>query len=213
MSSEARRGNLFIISAPSGAGKTSLVHGLLERVPSLELSVSHTTRPQRSSEQAGVHYHFVTKEEFERKVEEGRFLEYARVFDHLYGTSYAAIAERLDTGMDVILEIDWQGAQQVRKQLPEARSIFILPPSRTELERRLGKRAQDSNAVITRRMRDAQAEISHYHEYEYLVVNDNFAQALEELRCIILAERLKRAKQEFNLARLLLELDASPEED
>lgn len=211
MSNSTSHGRLFIISAPSGAGKTSLLRSLLEQLAGVELSVSHTTRPQRRGEADGVDYHFVSEATFLDMVTEGRFLEHARVFDNLYGTSHDTVTERLACGADVILEIDWQGAQQVRQQLPEALSVFILPPSRAELEHRLGKRGQDSSEVITRRMRDAEAEMSHYHEYDFVVINDNFATALSELSCIITAERLRTQRQAPQLAEIVQHNESSQE--
>ncbi|BAU56448.1 guanylate kinase [Halorhodospira halochloris] len=203
MSSDGAYGRLFIISAPSGAGKTSLVNKLIAEMPGIELSVSHTTRPQRPGEKAGIHYHFVSTEDFQGMIDEGLFLEHARVFDNFYGTSRTAVLERLAAGIDVILEIDWQGAQQVRAQLPDCLSIFIVPPSRSELQRRLSARGQDSAEVIARRMRDADAEISHYHEYDFVLINDDFAQALGRLRCIITAERQRTERQAEYVERLL----------
>ena len=202
------QGNLFIVSAPSGAGKTSLLKALLERDGSLKLSVSHTTRAPRTGEEDGVHYHFVSVDEFMRLAGEGAFLEQAQVFDNYYGTSQAAVQSLLDEGHDVVLEIDWQGARQVRKAFPEAVSIFIMPPSVEALRQRLGNRGQDDEAVIERRMRDARSELSHYAEYDYLVVNDDFDLALDELRCIVRAERLKLTRSaERNAAALQEMLD------
>lgn len=208
MSSEVAppRGTLFIVSAPSGAGKTSLVRALLSRVPGLELSVSSTTRPPRHGESDGVDYHFLDEAQFVERVEAGRFLEYARVFDNLYGTSRDAVETRLDAGADVILEIDWQGAQQVRQALPEAVSVFILPPSRAELRRRLSERGQDPATVIERRLAEAVEEISHYAEYDYLVVNDGFEQALSQLHSLVEAQRLARGRQGQVHAATLAEL-------
>ena len=180
------RGTLYIISAPSGAGKSSLLRALLEsgRMPQVELSVSHTTRAPRPGEVDGQDYHFVDTARFEAMVAAGDFLEHARVFDNFYGTSRAAVTARLEQGMGVILEIDWQGARRVRELLPEAVSIFILPPSRDALEERLTSRGQDGDEVIARRMRDAISEISHYDEYDYLIINDDFQQALDDLLLI-----------------------------
>jgi len=176
-------GTLFIISAPSGAGKSSLLRALLEsgRVPQVELSVSHTTRASRPGEVDGQDYHFVDTTRFEAMAAAGDFLEHARVFDNFYGTSRAAVTARLEQGIGVILEIDWQGARRVRELLPEAVSIFILPPSRDALEERLTSRGQDGEEVIARRMRDAISELSHFDEYDYLVINDDFQQALDDL--------------------------------
>jgi len=201
-------GTLFIVSAPSGAGKTSLVKALLKRLSDVVVSVSHTTREPRSGEQGGVDYHFVAKSEFEAMVAAGDFLEYARVFDNFYGTSRAAVAEQLEAGRDVILEIDWQGARQVRSLAPQAVSVFILPPSRETLRQRLTARGQDSEQVIERRMRDAISEMSHYGEYHYLVFNDDFEHAVAELRALFVAQRLRREVQEQRHAvglRALLE--------
>ena len=188
-------GILFIVSAPSGAGKTSLLRELLQRDRRLSLSVSHTTRPMRPGEEDGVHYHFVDIPTFERLVAEGVFIEHARVFDNYYGTSERAVRDQLASGRDVVVEIDWQGAQQVRRRFPEAVSIFIVPPSIEALRERLSGRGQDSGEVIERRMRDARAELSHYPEYDYLVVNDLFDEALSGLASIVTAERLRTPRQ------------------
>ncbi|MCI0401828.1 MAG: guanylate kinase [Gammaproteobacteria bacterium] len=184
------KGKLYIISAPSGAGKTTLIRALLESTPELELSVSFTTRPKRPNERDGIDYHFIDEKEFERRIESGQFLEYAKVFDHYYGTSRAWVERELAQGSDVLLEIDWQGAQQVRKIIPDTVSIFILPPSYKALEGRLRQRGADDQDTITRRMRDAVSEVSHYHEYDYMVLNEKFETALEDLRAIVRASRL-----------------------
>ena len=189
-------GTLFIVSAPSGAGKTSLVKVLLTRLSGLAVSVSHTTREPRPGEQNGVDYHFVGRSEFETMVAAGEFLEHARVFDNFYGTSRRAVVEQLEAGRDVILEIDWQGARQVRGSAPQAVSVFILPPSRETLRERLKGRGQDSEQVIERRMRDAISEMSHYGEYQYLVFNDDFEQAVAELQALFVAQRLRLEAQE-----------------
>ncbi|MGD8309486.1 MAG: guanylate kinase [Chromatiales bacterium] len=188
-------GTLFVVSAPSGAGKTSLVRALLDADPGVEVSVSHTTRPPRPGEKDGVHYHFVDSATFRGLAEAGAFLEHARVFDNHYGTSRADIEDRLARGRDVILEIDWQGARQVRERLPYAVSVFILPPSAHALEERLRGRGQDSDEVIAARLAEARAELSHYAEFDYLVVNDQFDIALEELRAIVTARRLRLGAQ------------------
>ena len=185
-------GILFIVSAPSGAGKTSLLKALVESTDRICVSVSHTTRAPRPGETDGQHYHFVDMATFERMVAAGEFVEHARVFDNQYGTSAAAVTSELVTGRDVVLEIDWQGARQVRERFPEAVSVFILPPSVDELRRRLSARGQDAEEVVERRMRDALSELSHFDEYEYLVVNDRFEAALEDLRAVMRTQRLQK---------------------
>ncbi len=202
----ALSGTLYIISAPSGAGKTSLVHALLEACPGLTVSVSHTTRVQREAERDGVHYHFVDEQSFLAMIEAGAFLEHASVFGNRYGTAIQPVRDRLRQGVDVILEIDWQGARQVRAAMPDAVSVFILPPSRIELEQRLRGRGQDSDEVIERRMRDAVNEMSHYAEYDYLVVNDDFREARADLLAIIRSRRLRQAAQQQHLGDTLDEL-------
>ncbi|RDB44592.1 guanylate kinase [Halomonas sp. DQ26W] len=184
------QGTLFIVSAPSGAGKTTLVRELIESLDGIQVSVSHTTRSQRLGEVDGVNYHFIGVAAFEAMIERGEFFEYAQVFDNYYGSSRPAVETMLNAGQDVILEIDWQGARQVRQQLHDAVSIFILPPSRDELERRLASRGTDEHATIARRMRDAVSEMSHYDEYDYLVVNDDFTTALRELQSLVISRRL-----------------------
>jgi guanylate kinase len=196
-------GVLFVVSAPSGAGKTSLLKALVPTDPRLRVSVSHTTRTPRPGEQDGTHYHFVERGRFEAMAAAGEFLEHARVFDNLYGTSERSVRERLVAGFDVVLEIDWQGARQVRARFPEAVSVFIVPPSVEALRRRLSGRGQDSAEVIDRRMRDARNELSHFGEYDYVVVNDVFDQALADLRAIISAERLRLSRQQPRLAAAL----------
>lgn len=199
-------GTLFVISAPSGAGKTSLVKALLGQTKNIGVSVSHTTRTMREGEQDGIDYNFIDKETFVSMVGKSAFLEHAQVFDNYYGTAIANIEDKLKQGDDVILEIDWQGAAQVRKQLPYAVNIFILPPSQAALEERLRGRGQDSDEIIARRMRDAKSETSHYSEYDYLVVNDDFDKALIELQSIVLARRYRYGAQTHRLAALLKEL-------
>ena len=179
------RGNLFVLAAPSGAGKTSLVKALLERMPRLAMSVSHTTRARRLNEEHGREYYFVGVPEFERLAAEGQFLEHARVFDNLYGTARAPVEARLARGGDIVLEIDWQGARQVRAAMPDCITIFILPPSREALERRLQSRATDSPQVIARRLRDAVSDMSHWREFDYVVVNDDFETAVADLMAIV----------------------------
>ncbi len=180
-----RKGRLFVLAAPSGAGKTSLVNALVENEPELRFSVSHTTRPPRRGEVNGVHYFFVAPAEFEKMVAAGEFLEYAEVFDNLYGTSRQAVDKLLLQGLDVLLEIDWQGAAQVRRAMPDSRSIFILPPSRVELERRLRSRATDVEAVIQRRLRDSTSDMRHWAEFDYVIINDDFPRALAEIRDVV----------------------------
>ncbi len=189
------KGTLFIISAPSGAGKTSLLRALVMHDEHVRISVSHTTRPKRPGEMDGVDYHFIDEEQFQRKVKAGDFLEHASVFDYHYGTCKDDIDKELEKGMDVILEIDWQGAQQVRSSRQDTVSIFILPPNRESLVQRLTERKQDSEEVIQRRTLEAQEEISHYLEFDYLVVNDVFEHALDELRAILIAQRMRLEKQ------------------
>ncbi len=196
-------GNLYIISAPSGAGKTSLVKQLLTETDRLTVSVSHTTRPPRAGEMHGADYFFVNAAEFQDMIAAGAFLEHARVFDNFYGTAAQTVQNYLAQDLDVILEIDWQGAAQVRQKLPDCRTIFILPPSLDVLRQRLRQRAQDSAEVVERRMRDAAAEIRHVDEYDYIVVNDDFQTALGQLKNIILANRLTRARQRRQLEYLL----------
>lgn len=199
-------GALFIVSAPSGAGKTTLVRALLSRDPELRLAVSCTTRAPRPGEIDGVHYHFLDDTEFDRRLAAGSFLEHAEVFGNRYGTTVASVREVLERGHDLLLEIDWQGARQVRIHWPGAIGIFVLPPSLSVLEERLRARAQDNEAVIAGRMARARDELSHFDEYDYLVVNDGFEQALEALAAVVLAERQRRARQRVRLRELLEQL-------
>jgi guanylate kinase len=200
------RGKLFVIAAPSGAGKTSLVRALMQRRPALRFSISYTTRQQRPTERDAHDYFFVDKPEFERMVAAGEFLEHARVFDNYYGTSRKQVERLLEEGQDVLLEIDWQGAQQIRLALPECRTIFVLPPSREALEQRLRGRRTDSDEVIARRLRDSLADLSHWNEFDYIVVNDDFDRATDELEAIVTGkgEHLRRDRAE--LLRLLAKL-------
>lgn len=199
-------GTLYIVSAPSGAGKTSLVNALVDAQPSIRVSVSHTTRAMRAGEVDGVNYHFVDRAEFVRMIEHGDFLEQAEVFGNLYGTSQSHLQQTLDEGHDLILEIDWQGAEQVRKVMPDARSIFILPPSQEALRHRLTGRGTDSDEVIEGRMREAVSEMSHYGEYDYIVINDDFNVALEDLKAIFRSNLLTQTHQQQRFSHLLAQL-------
>lgn len=199
-----------MIAAPSGAGKTSLVRALMEREPGLRFSISYTTRPQRPAEQHGRDYFFVAKDEFERMVANGEFLEHARVFDNCYGTARAPVEAALAAGQDLILEIDWQGAAQIRAALPECISIFILPPSRAELERRLRGRGTDAEAVIRRRLGDAATDMTHWREFDHVVVNDDFAAALDQLRDIVAGQGQDTRRDRPGLAELATALTAGP---
>jgi guanylate kinase len=197
------KGKLFIFSAASGTGKTSLAKALVESTPGIAFSVSHTTRAPRPGEQHGVHYYYVTREEFDRMVANGEFVEHATVFGNSYGTSKQAIEDQIRSGKCVILDIDWQGARAIKKWRPEAVSIFILPPSRAALHERLTNRQQDSQEVIDRRMREAVAEMSHYQEFDHLVVNDDFNAALEDLRAILRGEAQRMRPVRVDLPALL----------
>lgn len=190
-------GNLYIISAPSGAGKSSLINTLLADLPrsQVQLSISHTTRNPRPGEEHGVHYYFTQHEEFKRLIEQGHFLEWAEVFGNYYGTSLPMIERSLEQGIDVFLDIDWQGARQIREKVSNVKTIFILPPSKAELEKRLIGRGQDSAETIAKRMDEAVSEMSHYNEFDYVIVNDDFQVALSELKSILTAERLKQSAQ------------------
>lgn len=200
------KGTLYVVSAPSGAGKTSLLKAVLQRMPELKLSVSHTTRAQRPGEENGKHYHFVSEAEFKAMLEQANFIEHAQVFGNFYGTSRLWLEEQLQAGHDVILEIDWQGAQQVRKLMPECRSIFILPPSKQELLNRLTGRGQDSDEVIQKRMAAAHQEMIHYNEYDYLVINDDFDKACDHLQAIFQARRLTLNSQQLRQQELIADL-------
>jgi len=197
------KGKLFIFSAASGTGKTSLAKALVESTPEVAFSVSHTTRAPRPGEQHGVHYYYVTREEFDRMVANSEFVEYATVFGNSYGTSKQAIEDQVKSGKSVILDIDWQGARAIKKWQPEAVSIFILPPSRAALRERLTNRKQDSQEVIDRRMREAVAEMSHYSEFDLLVVNDDFDAALGDLKAILRGEPDRARPVTIDMATLL----------
>ena len=200
------KGTLYTVSAPSGAGKTSLVSALVERSGTVRVSVSHTTRSMRPGESDGVNYHFVQEGHFLAMLDRTEFLEHARVFGNLYGTSRTWVEQQLSTGIDVILEIDWQGAQQVKRQLPETIAIFVMPPSRETLEQRLNARGQDDEAIIAARMAEAVEEMSHYVESDYLVVNRDFDKALLELEAILTCTRLSIRHQQEALGDLLKSL-------
>ena len=198
-----KQGNIFIVTAPSGAGKTTLVTALLAADAHIELSISYTTRAPRGGETNGREYHFVNVPDFLTRIDQGEFLEWAEVHGNFYGTSQRWVEKTLAEGLDLILEIDWQGAQQVRRLMPEAQSIFILPPSQEALRQRLTNRGQDSDEVIRGRMAEAVAEMSHYAEYDYLIVNDDFATSLQQLASIIQAERARLPAQRLRHAELL----------
>ncbi|WP_294884563.1 guanylate kinase [uncultured Gilliamella sp.] len=204
-------GTLFIISAPSGAGKSSLIRAYLaqENHHPAKVSISHTTRKPRPGEQQGEHYYFVDNQKFESLIKQNAFVEYAHVFDHYYGTSKAEIEQSLMQGINVFLDIDWQGAKQVRQQMPESKSIFILPPSLKELENRLIKRGQDDAQVISKRMHKAQSEISHYNEYDYVIINDDFDESLRSLNAIMTSASLEQSKQAIAHQQLLAALLAA----
>lgn len=199
-------GNLFILAAPSGAGKSSLIKALLERPQyenaPMQVSISHTTRTPREGEVDAMHYYFVSKAEFEQLIKEDTFFEWAEVFGNYYGTSRPVIEETLACGIDVFLDIDWQGAQQVKEQLPETTTIFIAPPSIQALKERLDNRAQDSAETIQKRMNKARNEISHYHEFDYVIINEDFEVALSQLQSIVDTKRLKTQKQAQRHAEL-----------
>ncbi|QIQ41442.1 MAG: guanylate kinase [Buchnera aphidicola (Aphis urticata)] len=197
------QGILFIISAPSGTGKSSLIKGLLKTkcLYNIQVSISHTTRIMRPGESHGEHYYFISKKEFRFMIQQKSFLEYAKVFNNYYGTSRKFIEKMLISGIDVFLDIDWQGANQIRYKIPNARSIFLLPPSKDVLYKRLRSRGQDSDIVISKRMEKAVDEMNHYSEYDYLIINDNFEKAINDLKTIIIAEHLClfHQKKKYNI--------------
>lgn len=197
---------MFIVSAPSGAGKTSLVRRAIDELEDLTVAVSHTTRSQRPAEEEGKHYHFVTRDTFEAMIDEDQFLEYAQVFGNYYGTSMGAVNDALNEGQDVILEIDWQGAAQVRHKLSDVVSIFILPPSRATLIERLRGRGQDSDDVIEQRTAEAVLEMRQYHHADYLIINDDFDEALAELKAVVLSHRVLKSRQALRHAGLITSL-------
>ncbi len=202
-------GSLYIISAPSGAGKTSLISQLIKQDSAIKVAVSHTTRSMRSGEEDGKHYHFINSDDFKSKIEQDSFLEYAQVFGNYYGTSHQSIDRQLESNHDVILEIDWQGAQQVRKLRPDAISIFILPPSVQALEQRLCARGQDSQTVIKTRLQQARDDMSYYHEFDYIVINDNFDTAVKDLASIFECQRMKLTKQQQRHQKFLISITTS----
>jgi len=202
-------GSLFIVAAPSGGGKTTFIQALIDHTKDIAVSISHTTRSQRPGETEGEDYFFVQDDVFETMVAKDAFVEHATVFEHEYGTSYAQITERLQQGIDVVLDIDWQGAQQIKQRFPTAVSIFIIPPSLTILQERLTQRQQDDSQVIAHRMQCAQAEMQHYAEFDYLIVNDDFSKAAKELAMIVKTERLRTGRQEISQKKLLSFLLAS----
>jgi len=206
MTTTTSSGTLYIVSAPSGAGKTSLIKALLEAQTQIRVSVSHTTRAMRPGEIDGVNYHFTERAAFIKMLEQDAFLEHAEVFGNLYGTSQRWLEDTLKEGFDLILEIDWQGAQQVRRLMPQAKSIFILPPTPEALRQRLTNRGQDSEAIIDERMREAVSEMSHYVEYDYLVINDDFNSALDDLKAVFRANQLLQAPQQQRFSELLCRL-------
>ncbi len=189
------RGTLFIVAAPSGAGKSSIVNACLARFPEIALSISFTSRAKRPGERHEEHYHFISKEKFQGMIDAGDFFEWANVHGDLKGTARQSVEPQLTAGRDVLLEIDWQGAQQVRKHVPDAIGIFILPPSRAALEERMRKRGQDSEETIAHRLANAHEEMSHYHEFDYVIVNETFSTAVDEMCTIFTASRLRRVAQ------------------
>jgi guanylate kinase len=203
---QTNQAEMFIVSAPSGAGKTSLVRRAIEELKDLTVAISHTTREQRTTEQDGRHYHFVSREAFRAMIDSDQFLEYAEVFGNYYGTSMSAVNEALAAGQDVILEIDWQGAAQVRQKFSEVVSVFILPPSRATLLERLRGRGQDTEHVIARRTAEAVLEMQQYHHADYLIINDNFDEALMELKSVIISHRVLKSRQAHRHAGLITSL-------
>jgi guanylate kinase len=210
LNSQATRGTLFIVAAPSGAGKSSIVNACLARDRNIRLSISFTSRPARPGERHAEHYHFIAAEEFKAMIRAGGFFEYAEVHGDWKGTARQSVEPQLAAGRDVLLEIDWQGARQVRAQVPEAVGVFILPPSRTALEERMRKRGQDSEEVIARRLAAAREEMSHYDEFDFVIVNEDFETAVDEMCAIFAASRLRREAQAERHAGLIAALLAEP---
>ncbi len=203
MKDKTNTGTLYVIAAPSGTGKTTLVKALTDSLSLITVSISHTTRPKRPNETDGVNYYFIDKPEFDRMIEHHDFLEHATIFDHFYGTSKSWVEKTLAHGMDVILEIDWQGHQQIKKLFPQSISIFILPPSLEDLHNRLSTRNQDHPDIIKKRLADARKTVSHLAEFDYLVINDEFSHAVHDLTCIVVANRLERQRQVVKFAELI----------
>lgn len=203
------KGTLYIVAAPSGAGKSSIVNAVLKRLPDVALSISYTSRAPRPGERHAQHYHFIEKGEFERMIAAGEFFEYALVHGDYKGTARQSVLPQLEKGLDVLLEIDWQGARQVREQIPQAQSLFILPPSTQALETRMRNRGQDSEAVIAQRLAAAREEMSHYHEFDYVVVNEHFDQAVQEVSAIFSAQRLRLLPQQARHKVLIEQLLAN----
>jgi len=201
----ARLGTLYVVAAPSGTGKTTLVKALIDSMPAITVSISHTTRPRRTAEVEGVNYYFIDETEFQRMIDHHDFLEHANVFNHHYGTSRSWVERTLAQGIDVILEIDWQGCDQIQRLFPECISIFILPPSLTDLAKRLRDRAQDSPEVIQQRLADARETVSRIHHFNYVVMNADFDTAVNDLKAIVQSNRLLQKKQPINLDKLLAE--------
>jgi guanylate kinase len=199
-------GNLYVIAAPSGTGKTTLVKALVDSMPKITVSISYTTRPKRPNEIHGVNYYFISMTEFERMIAHYDFLEHATIFDHCYGTSQNWVQQTLVQGLDVILEIDWQGHQQIKRLAPHSIGIFILPPSLNDLQNRLVKRNQDHPHIIKKRLADAQETVSHIHEFDYVVINDDFAGALHDLKAIVETGRLLQTRQTHKYAKLIDQL-------
>ncbi|MCD6040325.1 MAG: gmk [Gammaproteobacteria bacterium] len=205
----SKQGTLYAVAAPSGTGKTTLVKALIESLPNITVSISHTTRPQRPAETHGINYYFIDENTFQTMVKHHDFLEYALVFNHHYGTSRSWVEKTLAQGVDVILEIDWQGCLQIQRLFPDCISIFILPPSLTDLAKRLKNRAQDSAEVIQQRLFDAREAVSHIHHFNYVVMNVDFDTALNDLKIIVQANRLLQKKQPIALNKLLAEFTVS----
>ncbi len=197
------QGQLFIVSAPSGGGKTSLVARLIQDMPNIEVSISHTTRPKRPGEQEGVHYFYIDHAHFKQMIDAHAFVEHAQVFEHYYGTSYVEINHRLNHGIDVVLDIDWQGALQIKRLYQDAIGVFVMPPSIEILQQRLRNRQQDAEEVIQYRMQQAQCEMRHYTDFDFLIINDNFETALNELKAIVIAQRLSLRRQRLKQQKLL----------